>query len=220
MAWFKVDDALAFNMKAVGAGNAALGLWVRAGSWSCQQLTDGFVPDAMVAALGGSPVDAGALSDAGLWHEAPGGWVFHDWAEYQESSEVVKDRRAAARERMRTVRANKSRTDKERARERADLFGGSSPNPDPTRPDPTRPSTSDEVESAGAPLSPFCSKHPKGSEKACRGCGVARMAFEAAKAAERSKPTLVPRRDPECSEHPNWPLPCQKCADIAAEAVA
>jgi len=214
MAWFKVDDALAFNMKAVAAGNTALGLWVRAGSWSCQQLTDGFVPDAMVPALGGTQDDAQALADAGLWHPRRGGWVFHDWAEYQEPSEKVKERRAAARERMRAVRANKARTDTERARERADLFGGSSPNPDPTRPDPTL-STSNEVE---RPLSPFCPKHPNGTDKACRACGTARMAFEAARAAERNKPTPIPRRDPMCPHHPEWPLPCDKCAQIAAEA--
>lgn len=70
---------------------------------------------------------------------------------------------------------------------------------------------------AAAPLSPFCSKHPQGTDKPCRGCGAARMAFEAARAAERSKPTPVPRRDEDCQRHPNWPVPCQKCAD---EAVA
>jgi len=70
---------------------------------------------------------------------------------------------------------------------------------------------------AVAPLSPFCSKHPQGTDKPCRGCGAARMAFEAAMAAERSKPTPVPRRDEDCPRHPNWPVPCQKCVD---EAVA
>lgn len=215
MAWFKVDDALAFNMKAVSAGNIALGLWVRAGSWSCQQLTDGFVPEAMVAALGGSHDEAQALVASGLWHPVPDGFVFHDWDEYQEPSEKVKERRAAARERMRNVRANKSRTDTERSSEPRDLFGGSSLNPDPTRPDPTL-STSNEVESA--PLSPFCSKHPKGTEARCRACGTARMAFEAARAAERSKPTPVPMRAAECDEHPGYPLPCDRCAAEAREA--
>lgn len=145
MAWFKVDDALAFNMKAVAAGNEALGLWVRAGSWACQQLTDGFIPLAMVPALGGSDADAEALTAAGLWHEVAGGWEFHDWDEYQEPSEKVKERRAAARERMRAVRANKGRTKGERADEQDEKFAGSSLNPDPTRPDPTI-STSNEVD--------------------------------------------------------------------------
>ena len=33
-AWFKVDDNLALHPKVLGAGNAAMGMWVRAGSWS------------------------------------------------------------------------------------------------------------------------------------------------------------------------------------------
>jgi len=43
MPWFKVDDTLAFHAKVVAAGNAAMGLWVRAGAHSMQQLTDGFI---------------------------------------------------------------------------------------------------------------------------------------------------------------------------------
>ena len=33
MPWFNVDDGFAFHRKAVRAGNAAIGLWTRAGSW-------------------------------------------------------------------------------------------------------------------------------------------------------------------------------------------
>lgn len=72
-------------------------------------------------------------------------------------------------------------------------------------------------ESADAPLSPFCSKHPQGTDRPCRACGTARMAFETARAAEKAKPTPIPRREATCSQHPEWPLPCEKCAAIAAE---
>ena len=41
MTWFRVDDTLAMHPKVYAAGNAAMGLWVRAGAWSMQQLTDG-----------------------------------------------------------------------------------------------------------------------------------------------------------------------------------
>ena len=51
MSWFKVDDQLAFNAKVVAAGNEAMGLWVRAGSWSAAQLTDGFIPEHMANAM-------------------------------------------------------------------------------------------------------------------------------------------------------------------------
>lgn len=107
MPWFKVDDALALHMKAITAGNAALGLWVRAGSWSMQQLTDGFIPNQIVAALGATTADAAALVSARLWDAAPGGFQFHDWAEYQPTREQVLAERADAAERMRRVRANR-----------------------------------------------------------------------------------------------------------------
>ena len=51
MSWFKVDDQLAFNAKIVAAGNEAMGLWVRAGSWSAAQLTNGFIPEHMAIAM-------------------------------------------------------------------------------------------------------------------------------------------------------------------------
>jgi hypothetical protein len=93
MAWGKVDDNFAFHPKVLQAGNEAIGLWTRAMSYSCQQLTDGFVPVEAVAALGSDASVAGRLVQAGLWDEAEGGWVFHQWNEYQPSGAEVKARR-------------------------------------------------------------------------------------------------------------------------------
>lgn len=88
MPWFNVDDGFAFHQKSIRAGNAAIGLWVRSGSWCAQQLTDGFIPDDMVAVLG-SGVQATRLVNAGLWKKVAGGYQFHDWADRQRSKEVV-----------------------------------------------------------------------------------------------------------------------------------
>lgn len=128
MPWFKVDDALAMHMKAFTAGNRALGLWVRAGSWSMHQLSDGFIPKGVVVALGGDWDDAAALINAGLWNTADGGYQFHDWAEYQPTREQVLTEREAAAERMRRVRANKREND---GRTNGDRSGS------PSRPVPT-----------------------------------------------------------------------------------
>ncbi|GAA1048484.1 hypothetical protein [Arthrobacter russicus] len=67
MSWFKVDDKFAFHPKAIAAGNAALGLWVRAGSWAMGNLTDGFMPKSMLGALGAQKRDALKLIESGLW---------------------------------------------------------------------------------------------------------------------------------------------------------
>jgi len=45
---------------------------------------------------------------------------------------------------------------------------------------------------ADAPLSPFCSNHPNGTDQPCRACGNARSAFEMAQQAERTKPSPRP----------------------------
>lgn len=72
MTWFKVDDGLCFHPKAIAAGNAALGLWVRAGSWCGANLTEGWLPATMVGTLGGQKRDAQKLVHSGLWiHTGP-----------------------------------------------------------------------------------------------------------------------------------------------------
>lgn len=101
MTWFKVDDNLAFHRKVVAAGNAAMGLWVRAGSWCSAHLTDGFVPDQMIAILG-TPAQRDKLIKAGLWIAVDGGCQFHEWNEKgrQPTSQSVREERekAAARQ--------------------------------------------------------------------------------------------------------------------------
>lgn len=98
MPWFKVDDQLAFNAKVVAAGNSAIGLWARAGSWSSAQLTDGFIPTHMANAMANpmaNPCDPDALVIAGLWDVVEGGYQFHDWADFQPSAEAEREKRKA-----------------------------------------------------------------------------------------------------------------------------
>lgn len=107
MPWFRVDDGFAFHRKALRAGNAPLGLWVRAGSWCAQQLTDGQVPEEVLSLLGGSLVDAQALVSAGLWDEIEGGYQFRGWHEYQPTRAEVEEERAKARQRQKEWRKNR-----------------------------------------------------------------------------------------------------------------
>lgn len=94
MTWFKVDDGLFLHGKIIKAGNAAMGLWLRAGSWSAHHLTDGFIPDAVVEVLG-TPAQRSKLIKVGLWIEAEGGCQFHEWAERQPSRSEVRDQRSS-----------------------------------------------------------------------------------------------------------------------------
>lgn len=110
MAWFKVDDKLHSHPKRYRAGMPAMGLWVIAGSWASDHLTDGFIPADMLGALGGRPAHVRALIDAGLWVEVEGGWCFHDWEGSNPTRDDVETQRADWRRRQQEAR--------ERARQR------------------------------------------------------------------------------------------------------
>lgn len=70
MPWFKIDDSAHSHPKFLRAGNAALGLWLRCGSYSAQHLLEGFVPKNVVKPFGGTPAQVRKLLEAGLWHDA------------------------------------------------------------------------------------------------------------------------------------------------------
>lgn len=86
MVWFKVDDKAHSNSKirkVIAEAPSALSLWTVAGSWSSDNLTDGFVPDHQLPWLmpvGGEEM-ARALVNARLWRRVRGGYQFHEWEE-------------------------------------------------------------------------------------------------------------------------------------------
>lgn len=143
MTWFKVDDSFAFHRKIVAAGSA-LTLWVRAGAWCAQQLTDGRVPDEMVSLLGpkrGAERDASRLVEVGLWERVDGGFQFHDWQDYQPTKAAVEHKRqvrAAAGAKGGAVSGAKRSASKIEAADQANasplLETWVNPRPDPTRP--------------------------------------------------------------------------------------
>lgn len=112
MVWFKVDDTLALHGKVVAAGNAAMGLWVRAGAWSMQQGTDGFIPAAIVTLIG-KPAEARRLVEVGLWERLPEGYGFHEWEQRQPLREEIEQKRADWRERQAKARKRRKGGDSE-----------------------------------------------------------------------------------------------------------
>lgn len=131
-----------------------MGLWTLAGSWSADNLTDGFVPVHVLVRWDKHWKRlAGALVTADLWkaseRDGETGYQFHDWDEFQPTSDTIKRERTAARKRMQERRANRSRSVDVRENVR-DMFGRTpaerSPDvlvPDPTRPDQVTTSESD-----------------------------------------------------------------------------
>lgn len=133
MTWFKVDDGWWSHPKVIPVESDARGIWVSAGSWCAQHLTDGFLPEyalKMITELRGNKLKAACeeLIEAGLWKRRPGGFLFHDWEKYQPIREDVEKKRAADRERKAASRVRAATERKPRR------FGKESNSPVPSRP--------------------------------------------------------------------------------------
>lgn len=108
MPWFKVDDTLHSHPKPRKAGLPAMGLWALSGSYSMAYKTDGFVPEWFVASWQNGRKLADLLVKAGHWEigekDGDAGWFFHDWLDYQPSSDEIEADREHARDRQRKRR--------------------------------------------------------------------------------------------------------------------
>lgn len=202
MTWFKVDDKLHSHSKirkVLAEDPAALALWVVAGSWSSDNLTDGFVPDHQLPWLIPSGADelAQKLVTARLWRRVRGGYQFHEWHEDGDGTkrnpsreEVEEDRRKKAEAgRKGGLASGKSRSKTEApasangsAPAMAPADGLLEP---PTRPDPTlKNKTSSPPPAADEAFDRFWAAYPRKAGK-----GQARKAW--AKAVKATDPEAV-----------------------------
>lgn len=112
MAWFKVDDGFYDHPKVEELPNAAVGLWVKAGTWCAKHETDGVIPATRVKAFKGTASQIRALIECGLWGETTTNsgakaYSFRDWFDYQPSREEREEERALWREKKRKSRSQK-----------------------------------------------------------------------------------------------------------------
>jgi hypothetical protein len=174
MVWVRIDDQFPEHPKVAQAGPLAIAMQVAALCYCNRKLTDGFVPRSIARRLldfevvdaegrlwhisrgcgmVGEDVDAAwvieLLVDAGMWEEVPGGFMIHDFHDYQPTKADVDGEREAARERMRNLRANRKRSSEGSSGERSEVvrpnFGGGSVTPVPVpvpkgSKEPSRPS--------------------------------------------------------------------------------
>jgi len=120
MVWVKLDDQFTEHPKVIMAGPLAGWLHVCGLVYCGRNLTDGFIPSPMVPRLAtfehigittggmagmfefGHDIEtqelADVLVDCGLWEEAEGGYMIHDYLEYNPSkAEVLAERKANAK---------------------------------------------------------------------------------------------------------------------------
>jgi hypothetical protein len=132
MPWLKIDDVFEEHEKVKRLSDAAHRLWMRAACWSQKTGSKGYVPREMLESIAqkSAPVRrlealanelvmarAGGVYAAGLWEVTEGGWVFHDWADYQPDPVAPKMTRAEAA----------SAAGKASAKARVELYGTAQP---------------------------------------------------------------------------------------------
>src|SRR5216684_7058465 len=101
----------------MAAGNEAIGLFTRCGTYAARHLTDGFVPEHIAVLYGAgqirsrgdaAPDGAESLADTlvrvKLWRRTRGGWRMRDYLDYNPSKEAVDNERRAKAERQRRWR--------------------------------------------------------------------------------------------------------------------
>jgi len=189
--WFRVDDKLWGSPKWLAIKAGARALWVTAGAWSMDQLTDGKVPAHVVPILGGRPSDAKALVTCGLWNETDGGYQFHDWHDWQPTRESIITKRENEAQRKAAWREKRSQKQQESAENDAmsqrDTDGTTasvpqvshdgptlvpdlsrSSRPDPTRPDPTAPKGAESARKRATSLPADWKPTPEHVERAAQ----------------------------------------------------
>jgi hypothetical protein len=101
MTWVKLDDKFYAHPRAVAAGRDGRAASLAALCWPKAHLTDGIIPNAMLAQLAIHALDrttggakaASALVRVGLWHDEGEHWRIHDYHQRNDSAADEKARR-------------------------------------------------------------------------------------------------------------------------------
>lgn len=193
MPHFRVDDGLDSHPKAERAGDDALGMWTRAGSWCMRYLTDGFVPDWWVKKQPNGTRKARKLVAVGLWidgqeRDGEHGYQFHDFVGpgRQDSREKIEaDRELARKRKEKSRRESRQESHRDTPRDgQRESRQESRRSPGYTQPNPTHGSTpvvtsrGDLTQVTRERPTPHCPKHPGGTDLPCRACATARHAAD------------------------------------------
>jgi hypothetical protein len=101
MAWFKVDDGFYTSQKFLTIPRElqveAAGVWLVAGTWSADKMTDGFVPYGVMNLWEFKTEIVEHLVRVGFWDhdEEHDGIMFHDWCDYQPTREQLQEKHEA-----------------------------------------------------------------------------------------------------------------------------
>lgn len=100
MSWLRIDDRFPRHPRIAPLSDRAFRVHVTGMCYASEFLTDGHVPTPP-----GEEKAVRELVRRGIWApDDAGGYVIHDWADYNPSAETIRQQRKAASERMRDWR--------------------------------------------------------------------------------------------------------------------
>lgn len=114
MPWFHVDDGFSNSKPVMRIPRryrpVCIGVWTLTGAWSAKELTDGFIPHAVLEEYGATSRVVELLVDADLWELTDSGINFRNWAKWQRTKRQVLDYRSAEADRKRNWRNGKKQS--------------------------------------------------------------------------------------------------------------
>lgn len=136
MTWFKLDDQFHSHPKVITAGNAAIGLYCRLGTYCADKLTDGFIAKPIAMSMG-SKAELRALTVCPIPDTRPllavvdGGYHMVDYLQYNPTREQVLAERGKAKARMDKLRGRSGVGSGEQTANEHTNFAPGSPSPVP-----------------------------------------------------------------------------------------
>lgn len=245
---FQVDGDFYDHPKVLGISDAAVALWTRAGSYSANKLTDGFIAEHVLVTLSKTPSEAAEeLRSRGLWRRVKGGYRFHQWdernltkARVQADQEADRARKKAKRTATRTERQAEGQNENPQVKGR-NVRPESERNPGGIQADSDRipgrsvsVSVSESVSGSGHGARPpntaspddpgprppdTCPEHQDDPDPpACRRCKTAREKAETWDVLHAKSEAERQRTQPKCTRHPGQPA--HNCGLCRSEAIA
>jgi len=106
VAWFRLSDDFSTHPKIIGLSDAAHRSLIASYCYAARHLTDGAIVNAAARVLAAPKVQR-ELVTAGLWDEVAGGFLIHDYLDYNPTGDEVREKKAAHADSMRRMRASK-----------------------------------------------------------------------------------------------------------------
>lgn len=94
-----VDHPKVLELLSMRDGFRAVVVWDASIAYAARHGTDGVIRPSVLPRIHGRKADAERLVKVGLWDEHPEGWAVHDFADYQQLSQVtavIRSSRSAA----------------------------------------------------------------------------------------------------------------------------